>query len=233
LVIDTVGPKVTGVSFDSEHGQIDITFQDYGGPGNAGVGLNAATVIDANNYAFTTVHHPRVGRFLVNVISDTPGTTTGSQFVILTIGRGRPIHGGFYDFTIRSVRPSNLTGIQDIAGNALDGEFYGFFPSGNNRPGGDFVAQLTAIHHRVFAPGTVIGRATPVSPPGTLPQGFVTHDTINPSKLSRHSIAVSRAAGGVRTIRTAAGTHRLDLHSRAVHAVDKALEHLEAHEPRR
>ena len=233
LVIDTVGPKVTGVFFDRLHGRIDVTFQDYGGPLNAGVGLNAATVIDANNYELNTVHHPRVGQFLVNAISDVPSTTSGPQFVTLTIGRGHAIRGGFYDFTIRSVSPTDLTGIQDIAGNALDGEFYGFFPSGNNHPGGDFVTQLTVIHHTVFAPGTVIGRATPVSPPGTRPQNVFQPTTINPGKFPRSSAVVTRASGGVRVIGTAARTHRLDSRAGAHHVVDKALNHLAADRPSR
>ena len=38
LVIDTVGPKVTSVAFNRFQGQIVVTFQDYGGLNNAGVG---------------------------------------------------------------------------------------------------------------------------------------------------------------------------------------------------
>jgi hypothetical protein len=60
-----------------------------------------------------------------------------------------------------------LTGVQDLAGNALDGEFYSFFPSGNNHVGGDLVAELDAVHHRVYAPKTNVGTASPVYPPGT------------------------------------------------------------------
>jgi hypothetical protein len=87
--------------------------------------------------------------------------------------------------------------VQDIAGNALDGEFYGYFPSGNNIRGGNFVAQLTAIHHTIFAPATIIGRATPVHPPGTRQGSIVVPGTVNPSKLHRSSsfaAARSRAA---------------------------------------
>ena len=83
------------------------------------------------------------------------------------INNGRYLRGGHFLFTARSVSPTNLTGIQDIAGNALDGEFYSFFPSGNNHVGGDFVAEVDSLHHRIYAPRTVIGPATPVSPPGT------------------------------------------------------------------
>ncbi len=138
LVIDTVGPKVTDVVFNRLQGQIVVTFQDYGGVYNAGVGLNEATVIDAGNYQLTTVHHPRVGKYRVNVISDTPATTTGAQTVILTINGGGYMKGRWYFFTIRSISPSDLSGAQAIAGNALDGEFYGYVPSGNNVAGGQF-----------------------------------------------------------------------------------------------
>ncbi len=183
LVIDNVGPKVTSVAFNRLQGQIVVTFQDYGGLNNAGTGLNLSSVIDANNYQLVTVHHPRVGRFRVDNITVSPGTTTGTQTATLTINGGHYIKGGWYFFTIYSLSPSDTSGIRDIAGNALDGEFYGYFPSGNNVNGGNFVAQLTAFHHTIFAPSTVVGRATPVSPPGTR-QGTV-HDprTFNPSKL--------------------------------------------------
>ena len=89
--------------------------------------------------------------------------------------------------SVRSV-PTNLTGVRDIAGNALDGEFYGYFPSGNNARGGDFIAELDAVHHTIFAPKTVIGKATPVSPPGTLPSN-TTIPTHNPGESRPRRVA--------------------------------------------
>jgi uncharacterized protein (TIGR03118 family) len=183
LVIDTVGPKVTDVVFNRLHGQIIVTYQDFGGVNNTGVGMDLASEIDANNYQLTTVHHPRIGKFRVNVISVVPGTTAGTQTATLTINHGAYIKGGWYFFTIFSTSPTNVTGVQDIAANGLDGEFYGYFPSGNNVAGGNYVAQLTAIHHTIFAPSTIIGRATPVSPPGTRPGSIHIKQTINPGKL--------------------------------------------------
>jgi hypothetical protein len=41
------------------------------------------------------------------------------------------------------------------------------------------------VHHIIFAPKTVIGRATPVSPPGTLSQGTILKQTVNPSKFPK------------------------------------------------
>jgi hypothetical protein len=228
LVIDTVGPKVTSVTFDRFQGQIQVTFQDYGGPGNAGVGLDMASLIDASNYQLTTVHHPRVGKYRVNVISDVPGTLTGTQTVTLSINGGKYIKGGWYFFTIYSASPSDPSGVQDIAGNALDGEFYGYFPSGNNVNGGNFVAQLTAIHHTIFAPSTVIGRATPVSPPGTKEGKIIVPTTVNPSKFPRiTSIDPKVKAKTKVVVQTIAKPvhHAAAIHDAALHDLDSHRSH--------
>ncbi len=188
LVIDTVGPKVTGLVFGRLRGQIQVGFQDYGGPGNAGIGLNLSTLSDANNYQLVTVHHSRVGKYRVNVIAVTPGTTSGAQTVTLTFNQKQAIRGGWYFFTIRSSSPSDPTGVQDIAGNALDGEFYGSFPSGNGRPGVDFVAQLSAIHHTIYPASSIIGRASPTNPSGTRPGNTPASHHARPRKPPKHSI---------------------------------------------
>ena len=98
--------------------------------------------------------------------------------------------------------------MQDIAGNALDGEFYGYFPSGNNQPGGDFVAQLTAIHHTIFAPSTIVGRATPVSPPGTRQGNVYIPQTINPGKLATASLSARTTPAQSQTAKPATRPHR-------------------------
>jgi hypothetical protein len=159
LVIDTVGPAVTGVALRRLDGQIRVEFQDFGGPGNAGVGLSLKSIVDANNYSLSRALHARAGAFPVTGAAITPGTAVGTQFVTLTVNEGRHFRGGRFLFTIRSVSPGDLSGVQDIAGNALDGEFYGRFPSGNGRPGGNLVAGLDAIHNTVFTPKSVVGTA--------------------------------------------------------------------------
>ena len=179
LVIDNVGPKVTGLAFNRLTGEIQFTIQDYGGLNNAGVGLNLSSLIDANNYSLTRYHQHGPAAFLVTAINVAAGPVADSEFVTLLFNNSRYLRGGHYFFTIRSVSPTDLTGVQNIAGNALDGEFYGYFPSGNNHPGGDFIAELDAVHHIIFAPRTVVGTATPVSPPGTLPSN-TTIPTYNP-----------------------------------------------------
>lgn len=223
LVIDTVGPKVTAVFLDRINGLVRATFQDYGGVSDGGVGLNQSTVVDANNYRYRLLYSPfrpkHVPKFLVTSISVDPGNATGPQVATVVINNGRYQRGGHFLFTARSIIPSNLTGIQDIAGNALDGEFYKYFPSGNNHVGGDFVAELDSVHHRVYAPRTVIGPATPVSPPGTpgtdtyIPTYLPSKSVKAPStvKLSRRKAVASVAhPSRARTARvSAAQVHSL------------------------
>src|SRR5829696_5208416 len=111
----------------------------------------------------------RNGPFLITSARATGATgPTTARGVTLTINNGRAIRGGTFTFTVRS------GGVEDIAGNALDGEFYGFPPSGNGRRGGDFVAQLDSIHRVALAPKPIQnGFATPLDPPGRPAQGFV------------------------------------------------------------
>jgi hypothetical protein len=48
-----------------------------------------------------------------------------------------------------------IIAIQDVAGNALDGNYYGTFPTGDGLPGGDFVATIATFHNKVL-PGVPI-----------------------------------------------------------------------------
>jgi hypothetical protein len=171
LVVDTVGPRITSLVFDNRRGRVVAAFQDYGGKDDAGVGLDIATVVDANNDLLALIGPAVKGyrasaRRIVGGIAVDPGGSVGPQVATITINDGSGIRGGRYLFTVKSVDPSNPTGVQDLAGNALDGEFYGTFSSGNRHVGGDFVAAIDAVHRRVLAPRTVIGTASPVHPPG-------------------------------------------------------------------
>ena len=58
LVIDTVGPNVTGATFDRKTGRIEVTFQDFGGLNNTGVGLDMASVVDAGNFQLVVAGPP-------------------------------------------------------------------------------------------------------------------------------------------------------------------------------
>jgi hypothetical protein len=62
--------------------------------------------------------------------------------------------------------------VQDGAGNALDGEFYGGFPSGNNVAGGNFVARVNYIHGIGSPPQPQFSSASPITPLGPPGAGF-------------------------------------------------------------
>jgi len=174
LVIDTVGPKIVAAAFTPKQGLVGLQFQDFGGPADAGVGMNLATVQDTANYGFAFVSSPVRGfrppsRWLIGPIAVNPGTTVGPQTANVVVNGGAAIRGGTYMLRVRSAAAGFPAGVQDIAGNALDGEFYGTFPTGNNVPGGDFTAFLDSIHGRVFAPQSTVGPGRPTPQPRPTP----------------------------------------------------------------
>ncbi|MDB5351015.1 MAG: hypothetical protein JWN86_2262 [Planctomycetota bacterium] len=200
LVIDTVGPRVTHVAFDRLNGEVDVVFQDDR------TGLNQATVLDSANYALTKPHKP-FAAFLATSLNATPSSNpTAPEKVVAVFNGGRTLRGPYFLFTIRdSTRgPSS---VQDVAGNSLDGEFYGSFASGNSVPGGDFVAMLNAYHNKVFAPQTVIGTANAANggqgglPVGSLHSGIFTH------VLPRRAAGSLAVTGRVRQASPVAGHH--------------------------
>jgi hypothetical protein len=161
LVIDTVGPRVTNVVFARRSGSVYVTFQD-----NLS-GLAQATLVDGANYMLNKLVGGKPGQFLSTSISLVSGSAgpTAPQQVQITFNRGRRIRVGQYLLTIRS------GGITDVAGNALDGEFYGTFPSGNGTPGGNFSAGLNATYCTVFALRPIPnGYASPTAPTRTPPK---------------------------------------------------------------
>jgi hypothetical protein len=144
LVVDTVGPTVTGVVFNRARGHVTITFQDDRS------GLDQAALRNAANYMVSTPRPGAPGTVRVTgVLVQGAARATAPQDEILTLGGGRPLRGGTYTLTILSGRGPH--GVRDLAGNALDGEFTGTFPSGDGIPGGNFVARLDLEHHRVRA----------------------------------------------------------------------------------
>jgi hypothetical protein len=155
LVVDTTGPQVAGLTFDRLRGQFTVTLQDERS------GLDQRTLIDGANYQITRPR-TRPGRLRITSLTATvPSGPSGLQVVTGLINDGRRIGPGSYDILARS------GGITDVAGNALDGEFYGFFPSGNGPRGGDFRARIDAVGRIASAPQPAGSSATPLNPPGT------------------------------------------------------------------
>ena len=157
LLIDTVGPVITGAFFNRLNGEVDYTIQDPG-PDPSGVAIS--TLLDSSNYLFTKVHANKAypGKWIVTNVSVTAGAAAGSYDVAVTFNSGRPIRGGFYLFTIRD-SSNGESSVQDMAENHLDGHFYGSFPSGNGINGSDFVAELDGYHNKIFLPQTIVGTA--------------------------------------------------------------------------
>ena len=161
LTIDTVAPVVTNVELNPRTGQIYVTFKDDR------VGLANSTATNIQNYSFTakTLPHP-----LADAITSAtllPGVSpTSPETIVLTSAGGRHTKHGRYLFRIIS------GGVADIAGNALDGEFIGTFPSGNKVPGGDFYGEFlnggntrrNPIAFPDFIPVVTAGSATPSGP---------------------------------------------------------------------
>lgn len=162
LVIDTVGPRVTNEHFDRLHGVVFLTFQDDR------AGMLLQSLGDAANYSFNKQIAKLSGTYIVTSLPITGGANpTDPQTVGVVINNGAPIRGGFYNIVARAASVLRRSGIQDLAGNALDGEFYGTgSASGNGVPGGDFVANIDAFHNLIFPPKTVIGFPHPNDPAG-------------------------------------------------------------------
>ena len=139
-----VGPIVTGVSFDRKTRRIEVTFEDLDGLNNTGVGLDRASVVDAANYRLVAAGHPLMRPYRVTVASVTPRTTAGIQTVTLRL-KGRTKFPGGYSLRINPASPADPRGIEDKAGNALDGELTWALPSGNEVLGGDLVGRLSGI----------------------------------------------------------------------------------------
>lgn len=148
VVIDTAGPRITALTFDRFSGKMTITYQD-----NLS-GLNQSGLRDGANYRFSGAQLSRKvpvpNPILVSSITVSPaGTRTSPQTATLIFNGGRALRGGAYTIVVLS---GGRSGIQDVAGNALDGEFYGTFPSGNGQPGGNFSALINSFHNVILSP---------------------------------------------------------------------------------
>jgi autotransporter-associated beta strand protein len=137
LLIDTKAPVVTGAVMFTPSGQIYIGFKDNRS------GMNQRSLANRGNYS---LYKPGSAQ-PTQAVAITKATVMPEiepdeeQTVVLRVGRGRPIGHGSYLFT------AIAGGIQDRAGNALDGEYRGRFPTGNGRAGGNFRASFTVPYN--------------------------------------------------------------------------------------
>ena len=146
LEIDTAPPVITALSFNRFDATLTVSFHDnLSGMALAGLTNSAFYHISARPLS-TKVHVPKL--ILPTSISYTPGPTPTDDTVTVVFNDGRPFRGGKYEVVIDA--GTHDAGIQDIAGNALDGNFYGGFPSGDGLAGGNFVASIATFHNVIL-----------------------------------------------------------------------------------
>jgi hypothetical protein len=156
LVIDTVGPRVTGVSLDPLTAQVHITFQDDLG------GLSGPALLNPANYSFGLINRTGVRAFQLGLLGVTPAAAapTAPRTVTAVVNGGRRLQAGGYVIQISAL------GITDAAGNMLVERFFVPFPFFNQGPGSPFIAEIdtdgvTASPPRQFVPpGTRRGTGT-------------------------------------------------------------------------
>lgn len=185
FVVDTRGPRITGSSLAPNAqatvlpgGLINVvlTTNENINPAtlNAGsiqVYRSGGDAIFGSGGTKPDVQVPVQGTITVTPI---PGTTTGAQNISFTIS-GVNVND-IYRITLLG---SSNAAVTDWAGNALDGEFTGLFPSGNDQPGGDFnldfVVLSSAIPSRTFfvsAGGSTTGTGSRTNPFSTITAGL-------------------------------------------------------------
>ena len=131
LVIDTIPPRVRALHFDPRTNQITLAIQDTGS------GIDDGVLLRGPLYTFTGPSG-LAGTPVVTVrpiASAVSGFYSNARAVTLTLGAGRA-QPGHYRLQVAS------GGLVDRAGNPLDGEFRGRFPSGNGKRGGNFLARF-------------------------------------------------------------------------------------------
>lgn len=157
LTIDTKSPVIVGARLRPRLGRLELDVLDNQ------TGLNVASLLNSSNYAVRRTYpvSPRAV-FVTSVTTAALGTTVAGrpQTIVLTLNGGRKIGR---EHLVVSV---NAAGIEDLAGNALDGDFTGVFPSGDGKPLGDFRAALLTNGVKTFTPQPVGGFADPKTPPG-------------------------------------------------------------------
>jgi large repetitive protein len=168
LVIDAVPPVITAASFDRFDDTVTVTYQDnLSGLDFANIGNGAFYHLSAKPLS-SKVPVPKL--LLPTAITITPAASPTSPVTVTVVfNHGHTVRGGSYLIVIDSGTGDN--GVQDIAGNALDGNFYGSFPTGDSLAGGNFAASISTFHnHITLAPvpvqdGFVAPGAVTIDPP--------------------------------------------------------------------
>jgi hypothetical protein len=208
LVIDTVAPVITGMNFDRFNGTLGVTYQD-----NLS-GMDLPSVLNGANYQFKANQVVRRVPVPRTILPTSITQTSGPKSIdpvnaTVVLNGGANLRGGNYVVSILS------GGVEDVAGNALAGNFYGTFPTGNGSAAADFTAQVTSYATSTFAP-------IPIR------DGFAKPPTTQPSMVSRPGMmaaARARAMQAAQAVRGAA-IHVPTLASRTNQVHDSAISSL-------
>jgi large repetitive protein len=139
LVIDTIAPRVRAANFNAKDNQITLVIQDTGS------GFDPSVLENDELYVVTgpaglTASGPKGIKGISAAVS---GFYSNARAVTLDLGERTPKPGSKFKAASGLYRLQVMAaGLTDRAGNPLDGEFVGSFPSGNGWPGGNFLARF-------------------------------------------------------------------------------------------
>jgi PKD repeat protein len=213
LVVDTIPPVITNLTFNRFDATLTVTYQDnLSGMDLASITNSAFYHISARPLS-SKVHVPKL--ILPTQIYYTPGALPTDPIVVnVVFNNGKVFRGGKYTVLIDS--GTGDAGIQDVAGNPLDGNYYGAFSTGDLLPGGNFVAEIYTFH-RTILPFVPI--ADGYSPP---PKG------IDPPAGSAVSVTTTQKAKHSTKVVAVSATQRVAAKAAKLKAFDAALSELHA-----
>jgi hypothetical protein len=172
----TAPPIITALNFDRFDATLTVTFEDdVSGMDITSITNSAFYHISATPLS-SKVHVPKT--ILPTSISYTPGALPSDPVVVnVVFNNGHTFRGGKYEVIINS--GTGGMGIHDAAGTALDGNFYGSFPTGDGIAGGNFVADIYTYRNVILpfvpiADGYVPPKAA-IDPPAGSSQTAKTH----------------------------------------------------------
>ena len=223
LIIDTVGPTITNLTFNRMNATLTVTFQD-----NLS-GMDLASVEDSAFYHLSakplSKKVPVLPLILPTSITVTPGTAPGDPVTATVVfHNGKELRGGLYTVLIDS--GNGNAGIEDNAENALSGNFYGTFPTGNGRPGGSFEALIATFHNQIqpFVP-SASGYVSPSSASDP-PAGSTSSGASGSSQTNQKGSSTTTHAPSTKpSAHSSKGSTKQSL-AKKTSLLDQALEHL-------
>ncbi len=228
LMIDTTAPVITGLTFDRFDGTMTVTFQD---------GLSGMDLASVANSAFYHLSARPLARdvhvlplILPTSITVTPGATATDPVVATVVfHNGKELRGGLYTVVINS--GSGNSGIEDAATNALDGNYYGSFSSGDGRPGGDFQALIATYHDVVkpdvpskdgyVSPALATGQSADIVASAKTSSSAIPRTTRPTVRVSRRRAAAQTSRRPVRIIARQSAANRRFYDEAITHLVDE------------